>query len=560
EELVSGFRLLLSQVADNPNTPLSGLDVVGPERRRQIVVDWNTPAEETVPAVLPPLVEAHARTMPDAVAVTDGAEALSYGELNARANRLARVLIEQGVGPDSFVAVVLPRSVELVVVLLAVWKAGGAYVPVDPDYPAERIEYTLVDAAPTLTVSRFEVADVIPAGMPVLMLDDPAIVAACAAASPADVTDGDRTGPLLPGHAAYMIYTSGSTGRPKGVVVEHRNVVRLFATTERWFAFGPEDVWTFFHSYAFDFSVWEIGGALLHGGRLVVVSHEQRTSPAEFLRLLVRERVTVLNQTPSAFYQLMQADEENPEVGDGLVLRRVVFGGEPLELGRLEGWYRRHAPDSPVLVNMYGITETTVHVTYQELDPVMATGAAASVIGERIPDLRVYVLDGGLCPVPPGVAGELYVAGAGVSRGYWRRPGLTSGRFVADPFAGGGRMYRTGDVVRWNRHGGLEFVGRADDQVKIRGYRIELGEIETALMRHPSVAQAAVTVREDRPGDRRLVAYVVPSGGHATVPPLRDWLGDFLPGHMIPAAQVTIEGLPLTSNGKLDRKALPAPA
>ncbi|WP_461112653.1 amino acid adenylation domain-containing protein, partial [Streptomyces chlorus] len=560
EELVSGFRLLLSQVADNPNTPLSDLDVVGPARRRQIVVDWNTPAEETVPTVLPPLVEAHARTTPDAVAVTDGTEALSYGDLNARANRLARVLIEHGVGPDSFVAVVLPRSTELITALLAVWKAGGAYVPVDPDYPAERIQYTLTDAAPTLTITRSEAADVIPAGTPVLLLDDPATTATCAAASFADVTDSDRTGPLLPSHPAYMIYTSGSTGKPKGVVVEHRNVTRLFATTQRWFTFDHQDVWTFFHSYAFDFSVWEIGGALLHGGRLVVVSHDQRTSPAEFLRLLARERVTVLNQTPSAFYQLMQADEENPKTGDTLALRRVIFGGEPLDLGRLDGWYRRHAPDSPVLVNMYGITETTVHVTHQELDPAMASKASASVIGERIPDLRVYVLDSGLRPVPPGVAGELYVAGPGVSRGYWRRPGLTSGRFVADPFVGGGRMYRTGDVVRWNRQGGLEFVGRADDQVKIRGYRIELGEIETALARHPAVAQAAVTVREDRPGDRRLVAYLVPSTDNKTVPPLRDWLGDFLPGHMIPAAQLTIESLPLTANGKLDRKALPAPA
>ncbi|MFF9222212.1 amino acid adenylation domain-containing protein, partial [Streptomyces viridosporus] len=383
---------------------------------------------------------------------------------------------------------------------------------------------------------------------------------ACAAAGAVDVSDGERRGRLLPGHAAYMIYTSGSTGRPKGVVVEHRSVVRLFAATEGWFGFGREDVWTLFHSYAFDFSVWEIGGALLYGGRLVVVSPEERTSPEALLRLLVRERVTVLSQTPSAFYQLMQADAEHPGVGDGLVLRRVVFGGEPLDPGRLVGWYRRHAPDAPVLVNMYGITETTVHVTYRELDPVLAAGAAGSVIGERIPDLRLYVLDEFLRPVPPGVAGELYVAGRGVARGYWARAGLTAGRFVADPFAVGGRMYRSGDVVRWTRDGELVFVGRADGQVKVRGYRIEVGEVESALLRHPAVAQAAVTVREDRPGDRRLVAYVVPGAGQAGVPALREWLGGFLPGYMIPSAQVTLERLPLTANGKLDRRALPAPS
>ncbi|MEI5036422.1 amino acid adenylation domain-containing protein [Streptomyces sp. S1A(2023)] len=554
-----GLQLLLRQVADSPHTPLSALDVLDAGQRQRMLVDWNTPVADTLPETLHPAVEAHAAATTDAVAVTDGTSALTYGELNAHANRLARVLIDRGVGTGDFVAVALPRSAELVVALLAVWKAGGAYVPLDPDYPADRLRRTLADAGPALTVTTAEQAGTLAARTPLLLLDDPATTAARAGADPANVTDADRTRPLTPAHPAYMIYTSGSTGTPKGVVVEHRNVARLFRSTDHWFGFGPDDVWTLFHSYAFDFSVWELCGALLHGGRLVVVPHAQRTSPADFLRLLGDEGVTILSQTPSAFHQLSAAEREHPEAGARLALRRVVFGGEPLDTRRLAEWYERHPADSPVLVNMYGITETTVHVTHRPLDPGTAAAARTGVIGERIPDLRVYVLDGALRPVPPSVAGELYVAGAGVARGYWRRPALTAARFVADPFEpGGSRMYRTGDVVRWTRHGELEFVGRADDQVKIRGHRVELGEIEAALEAHPDVAAAAATVREDRTDDQRLVAYVVPHPGGA-VPPLRDWLAERLPSHMVPATQVELEALPLTLNGKLDRATLPAP-
>ncbi|UZI26833.1 non-ribosomal peptide synthetase [Streptomyces sp. VB1] len=559
QALALGLQLLLRQVADSPHTPLSALEVLDAGQRQRMLVDWNTPVADTLPETLHPAVEAHAAATTDAVAVTDGTRALTYGELNAHANRLARVLIDRGVGTGDFVAVALPRSAELVVALLAVWKAGGAYVPLDPDYPADRLRRTLADAGPALTVTTAEQAGTLAARTPLLLLDDPATTAARAGADPANVTDADRTRPLTPAHPAYMIYTSGSTGTPKGVVVEHRNVARLFRSTDHWFGFGPDDVWTLFHSYAFDFSVWELCGALLHGGRLVVVPHAQRTSPADFLRLLGDEGVTILSQTPSAFHQLSAAEREHPEAGARLALRRVVFGGEPLDPRRLAEWYERHPADSPVLVNMYGITETTVHVTHRPLDPGTAAAARTGVIGERIPDLRVYVLDGALRPVPPSVAGELYVAGAGVARGYWRRPALTAARFVADPFEpGGSRMYRTGDVVRWTRHGELEFVGRADDQVKIRGHRVELGEIEAALEAHPDVAAAAATVREDRTDDQRLVAYVVSHPG-GSVPPLRDWLAERLPSHMVPATQVELEALPLTPNGKLDRATLPAP-
>jgi acyl-coenzyme A synthetase/AMP-(fatty) acid ligase/acyl carrier protein len=329
-------------------------------------------------------------------------------------------------------------------------------------------------------------------------------------------------------------------------------------------------VWTLFHSYAFDFSVWEMWGALLAGGRLVVVPQPATRSPDELMRLLARQRVTVLNQVPSAFYQLAAAEPEPPH---RLWLRWVIFGGEALDPRRLAGWYQRH-PRGPVLVNMYGITETTVHVTRWPLQPG-STAAAASVIGERISDLRVLVLDEWLGLAPPGVTGELYVAGAGLARGYLGRPALTAQRFAACPFGGPGeRMYRTGDLAAWARDGQLVFAGRADDQIKIRGYRIEPGEIEAVLASHPQVAQAAVTAREDTPGDRRLAGYVVPAAdpaalaaavrGHAADPAalaaaVRGHAAAQLPGHMVPAAITVLPALPVTPSGKLDRHALPAP-
>jgi amino acid adenylation domain-containing protein len=366
---------------------------------------------------------------------------------------------------------------------------------------------------------------------------------------------------VQPHHPAYVIYTSGSTGTPKGVVVPHQNVVRLFGATQDRFGFGKTDVWTLFHSTAFDFSVWEIWGALLHGGRLVVVPYLVSRSPAAFLELLAREQVTVLNQTPSAFYQLAEEERARPELQAVHALRFVIFGGEALDLQRLRLWYERHGPDRPTLVNMYGITETTVHVTQLALDQAALDQRASSPVGRGIPDLSIYVLDGSLRPVPVGVPGELYVAGAGLARGYLNRPGLTAERFVACPFGPAGtRMYRTGDLATWRPDGSLDFLGRTDHQVKIRGFRIEPGEIETALTRLPGIAQAAVIPRQDQAGLQQLVGYVVPEAG-ATLDPtaLRRALAETLPDHVVPAAVVLLDRLPLTPNGKLDRKALPAP-
>ncbi|MGX1274634.1 non-ribosomal peptide synthase/polyketide synthase [Streptomyces phaeoluteigriseus] len=549
EGIVDRWLRLLRAVVVDPGRRIGQVDVLSADEFRALVPAVVGTGAESPESAIPALFEQRVRENPAAIAVVSGDVTLTYAELNARANRLAHTLIARGLGPEQLVALALPRSAELVVAVLAVLKAGAAYVPVDPRYPAARIAHLLRDARPSLLVTTGRIGE-LPGAGPVerLLLE---------ATDLDGMPDTDPEIPLDPGHPAYVIYTSGSTGDPKGVVVPHRNVVRLFDTTRELFGFSSEDVWTLFHSYAFDFSVWELWGPLLHGGRLVVVDHETSRSPHRFLELLARERVTVLNQTPSAFYQLMQADEEAPETSRSLALRTVVFGGEALEHARLASWYARHPGDAPLLVNMYGITETTVHVTYTALD---RSRTATGLIGEAVPDLGTYVLDTHLRPVPPGVPGELYVTGAGLARGYLNRPALTAGRFVADPFGpAGARMYRSGDVVRRGADGSLRFVGRADDQVKVRGFRIEPGEIEAALSAHPGVAQVAVLPRQDRADDTRLVAYLVPGAGSAPrSAELREHLRDLLPDYMVPAAFVTLDSLPLTAHGKLDRRALPA--
>ncbi|MFJ7182281.1 amino acid adenylation domain-containing protein [Streptomyces massasporeus] len=555
------FVTLLNAVTEaDPGSPIGRIDLLTAAERRRLL-----PAPAAVApacrATLPGLFQARAQASMDAPAVSLGGIRLSYAELNTRANRLARLLIAHGAGPEKIVAVALPRCVELIVALLAVTKTGAAYLPLDPAYPRSRLEFMLADAAPVLVVTDRDTAPSLPSGAPALVLDEGATTRLLDAQPATDPADGDRTRPLTPDHPAYVIYTSGSTGRPKGVLVTHHNVVRLFDATRERFAFDERDVWTLFHSAAFDFSTWEIWGALLHGGRLVVVPYDVSRTPARLLRLLADEGVTVLNQTPSAFYQLMQADREEPAHGDRLALRTVVFGGEALRPDRLRPWYERHPDTAPALVNMYGITETTVHVTRLDLDRDQVAAAETSVIGTGLSDLRTYVLDPGLRPVPPGVPGELHVAGAGLARGYLGRPELTAQRFVADPYGPPGtRMYRTGDVVRWTADGLLEYLGRSDDQVKVRGFRIEPGEIEAALAEHEGIAQVAVLIRRGRLDDDRLVAYVVPDAGAVVRPQeLRAFARDRLPEHMVPAAVVLLGRLPLTPNGKLDRAALPAP-
>ncbi|MFI6871630.1 amino acid adenylation domain-containing protein [Nocardia sp. NPDC050406] len=474
-------------------------------------------------------------------ALVHGDETLSYAELDDRVRRLARVIAGYGIGAGEFVGIALPRSTDLVVAILAVLRAGAAYVPLDPSYPQWRLRAVLDDAAPGLVVTGAGVE--LPEGVSdatVLRIEEP----------PQDLArePACRPTPQLP---AYVIHTSGTTGRPKGVVVTHANVVRLLTVTESWFGFGPDDVWTLFHSTAFDFSVWEIWGALAHGGTLVVVDAETARAPGEFLELLVAHRVTVLNQTPSAFGMLVDALADRP--GAELALRQVIFGGEPVEPWRLAQWWTLRDPESLRLVNMYGITETTVFAT----GTALTEGASAADIGVPLADLAVYVLDAALRPAAPGVPGELYIAGSGVTAGYLRQPGRTAARFTADPFGGPGTvMYRSGDVARWTDAGALEYLGRADRQVKIRGYRIEPGEIEGALCELPAVRAAAVLTIEYRPGDRRLAAFVAGTGVEAGR--VRAALVERLPAHAVPSTITVVEAIPTTHNGKVDERALRA--
>ncbi len=548
ERMVEHLQHLLREMTADPDQRVTQVELLRGAERARVLQSWNvvhaTPPRD---ASIHARFEAQVARTPDAVALSFGDETLTYAELNARANRLAHHLARLGAGPEVRVGIFLERGVEMVVAVLGVLKAGGAYVPMDPGYPAGRLAHMLADSGVRVVVTQDALAGALPeqAGVRRVSLD------AAAADIAAESAENPASGAMV-NNLAYVIYTSGSTGTPKGALIEHCNVLRLFTATDAWFGFGPDDVWTLFHSVAFDFSVWEIWGALLYGGRLVVVPFDVSRDPEAFHALVQRERVTVLNQTPSAFRQFIRADAER---GGELSLREVIFGGEALEPASLREWADRHGVDRPRLVNMYGITETTVHVTYRPLSREDVYEGAGSPIGVRIPDLRLYVCDAGMHPVPIGVPGELYVGGAGVARGYLNRPALTAERFLENPY-GTGRLYRTGDRVRWLADGTLEYLGRLDEQVKVRGFRIELGEIEAALLDHDGVRECAVIVREDEPGDRRIVAYIV---GGVPAESLRTHLQQRLPDYMVPGAFVEIGTLPLTPNGKLDRAALPAP-
>ena len=506
----------------------------------------------TVTKCLHELFSEQARRTPQATALSFAGEQLSYAELDRRSSLVACRLRRWGVGCEQLVGLLCEPSLELVVGMLGILKAGGAYLPIDARHPAERVRTVLADSGLRVLLTQAALAE--------RLLEYPEQIL-CLDTEWADI-EKEETVELevgvLPSHLAYIIYTSGSTGKPKGVMVTHANVARLLAATQGDYGFDSRDTWTLFHSPAFDFSVWEVWGALLTGGRLVVVPYVVSRSPEVFYRLLAQESVTVLNQTPSAF-RLLNEVEESAENLEPLSLRQVIFGGEALEMRSLRGWFERHGDEQPRLVNMYGITETTVHVTYRPLS--LADLGRASVIGEAIEDLQVYLLDGHGEPVPSGVSGEMFVGGAGVARGYLGRPELTAERFVPDPFSAdpGARLYRSGDLARRLPNGELEYLGRADRQVKIRGFRIELGEIEAALLAHAEVREAVVIVREDTPDDKKLVAYIsAPEANSRTSYRLRKDLRERLPEYMVPSAFVFLNHLPLTPNGKVDVRALAA--
>jgi amino acid adenylation domain-containing protein len=502
----------------------------------------------------PAAFRVQAALTPDAVAVSGGGQFLTYAELGARAGRLARRLRREGTGPGTLVGVCLDRGVDLVVALLGVLESGAGYVPLDPGQPAERLAYMVDDGGVRLVVGPADLTPPAP-GVEVVPPDG-------------GTEDSDQGGGPRPESGAqdvaYVLYTSGSTGRPKGVAVTHENVLRLLRSSHPDFAFSPHDVWALFHSYAFDLSVWEMWGALLHGGRIAVVPYATARSPRDLIDLLIAERVTVLTQTPSAFRGLTRVIAEREPLAGELAIRTVVFGGEALDPADLEPWFTRFGADCPEMVNMYGITETTVHVTYRPICPSEATGGPGrSPIGRPLRDLRMYLLDRHLNPVPAGVPGELYVSGPGLARGYHGRPALTADRFGPDPYATtpGARMYRSGDLARRTADGELEFIGRVDDQVKIRGHRIELGEIQAALTSHPDVrASLAIAYCRDGERDARLAAFVTAAAGRmVNAATLRDYLGRILPSYMIPAVFVPMDAFPITANGKVDRAALPDP-
>lgn len=552
------LQTLLEGIVADPTQHVSTLPLLTDTERHQILVEWNAtqgvyPREQC----LHHLMEAQVERTPEHVAVTFNESQLTYRAFNQRANQLAHHLRQLGVGPEVLVGICMERSLEMVIGILGILKAGGAYVPLDPTYPQERLAFMLADAQVKVLLTQGHLLPVLPKhAAHVLCLDtDWGTMAQDSVENP--VSSATAANP------AYVIYTSGSTGVPKGVLISHSNVVRLFTATQAWFQFDASDVWTLFHSYAFDFSVWELWGALLYGGRLVVVPFETSRSPAAFYELLCQERVTVLNQTPSAFRQLMRAQGEKVDAVEKLSLRLIIFGGEALDIQSLRPWFARHGDQRPLLVNMYGITETTVHVTYRPLLLADVQASSDSPIGIPIPDLQVYLLDAHLHPVPIGVPGELYIGGNGLARGYLHRPELTAERFLPNPFSDemDARLYKTGDQGRYLPNGSIAFLGRIDHQVKIRGFRVELGEVEAVLSQHPGIRETVALVREDIPGDKRLTAYFVPTRGAEPSPGvLRNFLKEKLPDYMVPSAFMRLDAVPLTSNGKVDRQALPAPA
>ncbi|SKO28751.1 Probable non-ribosomal peptide synthetase [Mycobacteroides abscessus subsp. abscessus] len=551
DTVVDKLRQVLAAMTVDPATRLSSIDLLDAGEHDRLD-KWGNRAvlirPEPALTSIPELFAAQVARAPEAIAITCGERSWSYGELDATANRLANHLVTHGARPGERVALLLPRTGEAIAAILAVLKTGAAYLPIDPAHPDSRVDFVLGDAAPIVAVTTAELLPRLSASdVPVIDIDDPAVSAQNDTTLPVPAVDD----------IAYIIYTSGTTGAPKGVAVSHRNVAQLLESLDAELALGQ--VWTQCHSLAFDYSVWEIWGALLYGGRLLVVPDAVVRSPEELHALLVSEEVSVLSQTPSAFYALQTADALQPEMGQQLKLQTVVFGGEALEPQRLSSWFDSH-PGLPRMINMYGITETTVHASFREIDDG-DVDSNSSPIGVPLEHLAFFVLDGWLRKVPVGVVGELYVAGSGQASGYLGRSDLTTTRFVACPFgAPGSRMYRTGDLVQWGEDGQLRYVGRADKQVKIRGYRIELGEVHAALARVAGVDQAAVIAREDRPGDKRLVGYITESTAGTLDPAaVRATLAERLPSYMVPAAVVVLDALPLTVNGKLDTRALPAP-
>jgi amino acid adenylation domain-containing protein len=566
------LEYLLTESLGDIDRTLSALQVMSESERRQMLdtLDHTAvgyPGDTTIQC----LFEEQAAKTPDHIAVVAPAagtpgetrltgsqrsfRSVSYEELSRQASRLAALFREKGVKPGTIVAIMMERSLEMIVGILGILKAGGAYLPIDPAYPEARVNYMLADSCAHLFLTT---RSLVKKGEKVRKSESETVILEDLSRDSHPFTQPFSSHMIPSSSLAYVIYTSGTTGRPKGALIEHGNVVRLMFNDAFQFDFGSADTWTMFHSYCFDFSVWEMYGALLYGGKLVLISVETAREPAKFLDILKDQRVTVLNQTPSAFYSLMNAEQEN-QAGE-LAVRYVIFGGEALNPLRLKEWRQKHPGIK--LINMFGITETTVHVTYKEIgdDEIQSN---MSNIGRAIPTLKTFIMDNHLNLLPIGVPGELCVGGDGLGRGYLNRVRLTVEKFVENPWQSGERLYRSGDLARLLSNGEMEYLGRIDQQVKIRGYRIELAEIESQLLKHEKVNEAVVTVKTDERNDPYLCVYVVPVNGSAAgkaeelnMSELREYLGEILPGYMIPYHYKQLEKIPLTANGKVDRKAL----
>ena len=530
-----------------PDAALGSMDILGAAEREQLAALGRTNQQLHVPETrIESVFSMRALQHPQATALSCGEDGLTYREVEEHSNRMAQALRDCGVREGDRVGICLERSLELVEALLAILKAGAAYVPIDPNYPADRIAYTIEDAQIKIVIAKKNIH----ASETVRILDPEKLLKLVPKCQEAPRINSSAL------DAAYVIYTSGSTGRPKGVVIPHRNVVSLLMATTDDFGLSSSDTWTLFHSSAFDFSVWEIWGCLLTGGHLVVAPYWITRNPEEFAELLSRKKVTVLNQTPSAFAQLLEVDRTHPLPSS---LRLVVFGGEPLDARMLLPWFDRHPEFECRMVNMFGITETTVHVTMETVAREQALAGSKSV-GHALPGWYYYVMDQQGRLLPPGVIGEIYVGGLGVAECYLNRPELTAERFIKDPYTGE-RIYRSGDKGRLRPDGKLEHLGRMDTQVKLRGFRIELDEIRSVIQEVPGVHTAAVIVHKDDPQDpasAQLCAYVVLNGGD--IAEVRNHISRILPEYMVPSALIAMTTLPLTQNGKLDTKKLPPPS
>jgi amino acid adenylation domain-containing protein len=563
QRMAEHFEVLLQAAIKKPEESVFSVEMVTSEERNLLLNEWNVvEAKFASETCLHELFERHADENSDAVALTFEGQELSYGDLNRKANKLANYLIEnKSVKPDFLVGICLDRSFDMIISILAVLKAGGAYVPLDPKYPKSRLQYMVEDAglSVVLTNKQQQDLDVFSTDITVCLDDEPFITGL-------GNYSEDNIAPaslgLSPSHLAYLIYTSGSTGNPKGVMVEHHNVTRLLETSQNHFEFSNDDTWCLFHSFSFDFSVWEIWGALGYGGRLVIMPYSVTRSTSDFYHALQTEKITVLNQTPSAFNSLVTQDQEEQAE---LSLRYVIFGGEALNFTMLRPWVEIHGDSAPELINMYGITETTVHTTFKRLSrAVIFDESIGNLIGETLPDLSMFILDKQKLLTPIGVVGEIYVGGAGVARGYFQRTELNAERFLTLDRFDNCRVYRSGDLARYSLSGELEYIGRMDSQVKLRGFRIELGEIESQVLKLDGIKEVAVLCRgiED---EKRIVVYVVPcdseiradSVGQEVVDNYINILKTTLPEFMVPSVFVVMDALPLDNNGKLDRKKLP---